>query len=340
MSARDDACWVVTPGHAGMENQAVGLAEAVGLPFAVKRVRPRPPWTWLPVGTWPAPLRALDGSSDRLAPPWPDLLIAAGRRSIPYALHVGRASRSATFTVYVQDPRIRPDRFDLVAAPRHDRISGENVTETIGALHRVTPRRLADEAARIAPALSSVPKPRVAVLIGGSNSCYRMTTDRVRDLAQSLKAMAERDGAGLLVTPSRRTGAQNLGVIEAELADVPALIWDFQSDNPYFGYLGLADAVVVTCDSVSMVSEACATGKPVMVAELDGGNRKFTAFHAASRAAGYTRPFRGQLETWATRPLDDTGRVAAEVRRRMSAGRAADASAATGAALSTAPRRT
>ena len=96
---------------------------------------------------------------------------------------------------------------------------------------------------------------------------------------------------------------------------------------------GLADAVVVTCDSVSMVSEACATGKPVLVAELDGGNAKFRAFHATLREAGHTRPFRGELERWATRPPDDTERVAAEVRRRMSARRIATADPSSGAAL-------
>lgn len=323
MNGPADACWVVTPGHAGMENQAIGLAEAIGLPYSVKRVHPRPPWIWLPVSAWPSPLRALDAASDRLDPPWPELLIAAGRRSIPYALHVRRASRGSTFTVYVQDPRIGPQRFDLVAAPRHDGIAGDNVVATMGALHLVTARRLADEAARVAPSLASLPRPRVAVLIGGGNSCYHMTRDQVRALAASLKIMAVRDGVGLMVTPSRRTGAEYVAVLNTELADAPAVVWDFHGDNPYFGYLGLADAVVVTCDSVSMVSEACATGKPVLVAELDGGNRKFRAFHASLRQAGYTRPFRGELERWTTRPLDDTERVAAEVRRRMSARRVA-----------------
>ena len=336
MSGRAAACWVVTPGHAGMENQAIGLAEAVGMPFAVKRVQPRPPWTWLPVGAWPSPLRALDAASDHLDPPWPELLIAAGRRSIPYALHVRRASRGSTFTVYVQDPRIRPQRFDLVAAPRHDGIGGENVVETIGALHRVTARRLADEAARVAPSLPSLSRPRVAVLIGGGNSYYHMTRDRVRELAASLKTIAVRDNVGLMVTPSRRTGAENVAVLTAELADAPAVVWDFHGDNPYFGYLGLADAVVVTCDSVSMVSEACATGKPVLVAELDGGNAKFRAFHAALRQAGHTRPFRGELESWPTRPLDDTERVASELRMRMSARRTAATDTTAGAALTTA----
>jgi mitochondrial fission protein ELM1 len=260
---------------------------------------------------------ALGPDSDVLAPPWPDLLISSGRRGAPYSIFVRGASRGGTFTVHIQNPQAPLSRFDLVAAPRHDRLSGSNVVQTFGALHRVTRERLAGEAEKFRASIANLPRPLVAVLIGGPNRVYEMTTEAVAGLVQKLRGL----GAGLAVTPSRRTGEMNLATLRRGLAGAPATIWDFAGPNPYFGWLALADAVVATCDSVSMISEACSTGKPVFVAELPGGNPKFRAFHAALRQAGFTRPFEGRLESWTYQPLDDTGMVAAEVRRRFAARR-------------------
>ena len=103
------------------------------------------------------------------------------------------------------------------------------------------------------------------------------------------------------------------------MAELPALVWDGQGENPYLGFLALADAFVVTEDSVSMISEAASTGKPVYVAALEGGGRRFRLFHHNFRAAGITRPFDGTLDFWQYDPPDDTARVAAEVRRRLAA---------------------
>ncbi len=324
MSAVGLRCWVLTDGKAGTENQCIGLAEAIGVEPVVKRVHPRAPWTWLPVGRWPLPHLALGADSDPVAPPWPDLLIASGRRSVPYALAIKRRSGAATFTIQVQDPRLPSNRFDMVAPPRHDHVRGANVVETQGALNRVTPARLAAAAAAMAARLSHLPRPLVAVLIGGSSNSYRLTPETARELGQSLAAMAGSSGAGLVVTPSRRTGRSNvealragLGMATIEGSGTTIEIWDGVNPNPYFGYLGLADAIVVTCDSVSMTSEACSTGKPVHVVELPGGAAKFHEFHARLRAGGLTRPFTGTLERWSYEPLRDTAEVAAEVKQRL-----------------------
>ena len=317
------SCWIVTEGHAGSENQCIGLAEAMGVDYETKHVHPRAPWTWLPVWAWPAPLAALSRDSDVLAPPWPDLLIASGRRSIPYAWYVARRSGGRTYTVYIQNPRAGLGRFDAVITPAHDGVAGANVIVTKGAIHRVTPERIAEEASRLADRVAHLPRPLVTVLVGGSNKIYRMTENTVRELADRLKALAARDGVGLLVTPSRRTGAANIRTLRAALADAPAEVWDLEGDNPYFGYLGLADHIVVTGDSVTMISEACATGKPVYVVELEGGSPKFRRFHATMQEAGHTRPFDGTLDPAPARALTETADVAAEIRHRIAARRSA-----------------
>lgn len=319
-AAAERTIWVVTDGKPGMENQCLGLAEALmaaGNPAPlVKRIVPRFPWTVLPPAFWWAPLFAPGPAGDALAPPWPDILIATGRQTVAPALAIKKASGGRTFCVQIQNPVTGRDRFDLLAIPAHDGVSGDNVIVTQGALHRVTAEKLASEAEKFAPALVHLPRPLVAVLIGGTNGQYTMTETVTRKLAADLAGLCRRHGAGLAVTASRRTGDANAAILRDSLSTCPAHVWDGNGDNPYFGFLGLADAIVVTADSVSMVSEACATGKPVYVVDLDGGSAKFARFHDGLRDAGITRAFDGSLENWRYDTPDDTARVAAEVMRR------------------------
>lgn len=319
----DTLCWVVTDGKAGMENQCLGLAEALGLTPAIKRVKLRAPWKQLSPFLRHGLQWAFSPKGDAIAPPWPDLLIATGRASVPASLYARRASRLAggkkTLTVQLQNPVIDTSRFDLVVVPRHDGMTGPNVMTTRGALHRLNPDRLKAAAAEFLPQVASLPGPRIAVLIGGANSVYQMTPHEIGLVARQLSACVKQNGGSLMVTPSRRTGEDNLAALKAGLEDVPAYIWDGQGANPYFGMLGLADTILATCDSVNMVSEACFTGKPVYVIQLPGGSDKFRRFHQSLRDDGYTRAFEGKLEAWAYPPLDDVRLVADRVREMMSA---------------------
>ena len=314
---QDITCWVITDGKPGMENQCLGLAEALGVAPVIKRIRPRSPWRqlspWLRLGK----RFAAGPGGDRLEPPWPDLVIATGRHSVLPALSVAAQSRGRTFTVQIQDPVISPRHFDLVVVPEHDRLRGANVMVTRGALHRVTAAKLDEAAARLGPDYAHLPQPRVAVLVGGDNGVYRLTPTIMGDLAEGLVHLAQDCGAGLMVTPSRRTGADNEAILRARMRGVASVVWDGEGENPYFAFLGLADAIVVTCDSVSMVSEACSTGKPVYLVPLEGGSPKFAAFHAALTRAGIVRRFDGSFARWRYAALDDTARVAAEVQRRL-----------------------
>jgi hypothetical protein len=303
-------------GKIGMANQVRGLAEALGWPFTEKRLAIRMPWRFLPPALWLAPSLALDPAAARLEPPWPDIVIACGRNSVAPARLVKRASGGRTFWVQVQDPRFARSEIDLIVAPRHDPAPGENVFRTLGAVHRVTTAKLAADAARWAPVFASLPRPLVAVLIGGDNSVYRLSEQSFGALCDRLVALAK-SGVGLAITPSRRTGDTQRALLQKRLAGLPAYVWDGSGDNPYFGMLGAADAILVTADSVSMISEAAATGKPVHIVELEGGSDKFARFHREMREAGITRPFNGTLEHWQYAPLEDTARAAADIRRRF-----------------------
>jgi uncharacterized protein len=305
--------WAVHDGKIGMANQVLGLAEAVGWPFTEKRLAVRSPWRHLAPNLWFQPLAALAADGDRLSPPWPDLVIACGRNAVAPSLAAKRASGGRTLWVQIQDPRFARGKADLLVVPSHDPARGENVLTTLGAVHRVTPARLAAEASRFADVFAALPRPRVAVLIGGDNRVYRFSPDHFAAFVSQLAALARR-GCGLMVTPSRRTGAAAEALLRARLQGLPAMVWDGTGENPYFGMLGLADAVIVTADSVSMVSEAAATGKPVHVVPLDGGSVKFARFHQAMERAGITRPFRGGIEQWSYTPPDDNARAGGAIR--------------------------
>jgi mitochondrial fission protein ELM1 len=314
----DDVTWVLTDGKAGTHNGALGLAYAIGMPVIDKHTHSSLPWRWLPPFLWPPGVLGVGAGGDPLAPPWPRLLVSAGERSVGPALAIKRLSGGATFCVHIQHPRVDPARFDLVVVSAHDRLEGPNVRVTVGALHKVTQEGLREAGERFAPAFAHLPRPLVAVLIGGANRAYRFDGAAAERLADGLAAMVRESGCGLLVTTSRRTGAANESILHERLRDLPADIWDGTGENPYFGYLALADALVVTSDSVNMVSEACYTGKPVHVFHLPGGEgTKFGRFHEALAASGATRPFEGALGDWPCQPLDERSALAAEIRARL-----------------------
>ncbi len=318
-------CWVVSDGRAGMEKQCLALAGAVcdgGDVIAVKRISGKKPWHWLPPSLWWPSLGVLDtvhGDGLRGTPP-PNLVIASGRQSVAPALTLRdrvRADGGTCIAVQIQNPGVLAKRFDLVVAPAHDKMRGANVMSTMGAIHNVTPETIDGPAADFAPLVADLPRPLVAVLLGGPNRVYDFTDAVIARLAEHLAAITRDHGAGLAVTASRRTPPAVLTAITAALGDSPAVIWKDgpdQGDNPYMGFLGLADVIVVTGDSVNMVSEAAGTGKPVYVAALAGGSAKFAHFHQAMQAAGITRPLSGALDTWRYDRPDDTARAAGAVR--------------------------
>lgn len=318
-SAPAQVCWVVSDGKAGMEVQCRGLAEALGFDPVVKRIAVRRPWRWLPPLLIRNPLARIDPAADSLAPPWPDLLIASGRQTVALSIAIRRQSGGRTFTVQVQNPTVDPANFDVVVAPRHDRLSGPNVVVTTGSLNLVTESRLAAAVAQFGASYAHLPHPRVAVLIGGNSKVHSLTAAATQRLGGQLADLARHEGAGLMVTPSRRTGESNIAILRRALSGLSAEIWNGTGENPYYAFLAMADSIIVTGDSVNMVSEAATTGKPVFTVDLDGGSAKFRRFHETMRAEGITRPFAGTLTNWTYPPLRDTQRAAAEIQRRLTA---------------------
>ncbi len=322
-------CWVITDGVIGMVSQALGLAEAVGrvidLDIERKDISLAQPWASLPGAFWPPGVFGLNRRSGaRLDPPWPDLILSCGRKSVGPALAVKRASKGKSFAVHIQHPHVALNRFDLIAAPSHDRLEGPNVIVTKGAVHRVNKANLDAIKATTPNLYRHLPKPLIAVLFGGDNKAYHLSPGLCHEVAEQLRAAARNLNAGMVVTTSRRTGAANTVLLERILSNPDCEFWDGNGENPYFNYLALADAIVVTGDSVNMVSEAATSGKPVYVVPLElakGGARaaqKFEAFHETVLQAGAVRRFDGSIElNWTPTPLDEATRVAEIIAKQL-----------------------
>lgn len=300
---------IVCEFYAGLLSQTLGLAEAAGLAPTVHDFERPVPWRWLPRRLWPAPLRVAG-----LTDPGDVIVLSGGRAGARVGTALRRPGRPV---VQVQNPRTRADRFDLVVVNRHDGLTGPNVIVTRTALHRVTPARLAQARAEWEARLAHLPRPLVAVLLGGDNGRFRLDDAATRGLADQLARMMRDDRAGLALTPSRRTSEAAKQVFAATLAPLGGWMWDGAGDNPYYGLLALADAIVVTEDSVSMVSEACATHAPVLLARLPGRSRHIGLFNQLMIADGRVREFAGRLELWPVEPVDDTQAAGDAVRRRL-----------------------
>lgn len=315
--ARPLKVWAVTDGRAGIEAQALGLAEAIArrtlTQIDVKHVMLRSPWSWLPSGFVPAPRQTLTAESDPIAGPWPDVWIGCGRASIPLSMGVRAWSRRRTFVVQLQDPRVNPREFDLVVPPAHDGLDGQNVMPILGACHRVTQDKLASALAEYPVVLEDLPGPRIALLIGGKSKRQDIGAARAQTIAGQMADLVRATGGSLMATLSRRTGDAARLQFRARLAPHCALFYEGDGPNPYFAMLAAADAIVMTPDSVSMPSEAAATGKPIHFLEVDGAGGKLDKFVEQLEARGIARPFDTPLAHWTYDPLRETDRVAAAV---------------------------
>jgi len=331
--------WAVTDGRAGNEAQAMGLAQALArvAPGAwrveVKRIALRSPFHLLPARLWPAlgareggwPFLALEDRGASLARPWPEVAIGTGRRSAPIVAamrRIARANGERLVAAQILDPQMDLAAFDLVVAPEHDALAAPNALLTLGAVNRLTQERIGEEAARWKDRLAHLPSPRVAVLLGGPSKSAFWREEDVDRFCKQMAALAQE--AGLMVTPSRRTDPVVLAALRADCPADRCWIWDGEGDNPYPGILGLADAVLVTEDSVNMASEAASTGLPVHVFRISGLDEKLRRFHESLSDRGAARSFEGRLERWNYTPLAETERAAARLADLVGPGGGAD----------------
>lgn len=317
MSSEDckSSCWVISDGAAGNERQALALAQALDLKPRILRLSVAQPWAALaPRLTWAARRALRDHDHGPIGPPWPDIAIGCGRRAALLTRCLRGWSKDRCFTVQILDPRVSAGLFDVVVAPRHDRLSANNLIETVGALNPIDDAWLAAGRARFAR-LGQCPAPRTAVLIGASNSAQTLDDGYFEALHRALAGLFERQGGSFLVSASRRTPADRIAALRRQFAAWPGIFWAGPEDgeNPYPGILAWADRIIVTADSVNMISEACATLVPVHAFAARPVVGKLADFHQALIGSGRLSALDDDDPTQGL-PLRETAQVAARIR--------------------------
>jgi len=342
--------WLLLDDRPGHTTQAVGLAEALGWPYerktlaftALNRIDNR---------LLGASRVSLDRArSDALAPPWPDLVIAMGRRVAPIARWVKKKSGGRTRIVQLGRKGANlAAPFDLTIACKHFQLPPDpRRVDLIVPPTQVTPAGLAAAAARWPTLLAERAAPRVVLLLGGTTAHHRLSDETAAAMAREVLAFATAAGGSLTVVTSRRSGASAVAAMQAAAPGAAFHIWRrAQKENPYLAFLALADVLVVSGESESMLAEAAASGKPLLIYPLPekpaGAKLRLqkAIFRAAEKGNGLVGRFCAGLIAggWITPPRDlammhramiDGGLAQAFAPDAVMAGRAATASARRG----------
>lgn len=310
--------WVLADDRMGHTNQSMGVAEKIGLPVRVHHMRYNE-FICLPNLLRGDSLAGLDlESAQKLCGPWPRLLIGTGRRVAPVSRFIKTMSGGQTKIVHILYPEAGRDDFDLVVTPNHDGASSPapNILRTTGAPNRVTSARLQEQAEIWRRQIGHLPRPWVALLLGGGTRFGGLEHSMAGDLGRRVSRAVEDVGETLLVTTSRRTGEEALAILLDQIK-VPAYVhrWSPEAPNPFFGFIALADHVVVTGDSMSMCTEACISGKPVYIYAPAGlASAKHQRLHTELYGMSVARPLGGELAAgWQSRmenPTDEVARAA------------------------------
>ncbi len=308
--------WTLSDGHAGNLRQAVALADALAVP-AVRNVvlASRAPWRWVAPRVLPGAQHAFGEAFAKALPAAPRVAIGCGRQAA-LATRVLRAHGSQA--VQILDPRIDPAHWDVVIAPEHDAVCGDNVVSLLGSLHPVDDAWLKHAREQFA-AFARLPRPRITVLLGGSSRHAHFDRNAFDTLAASLDDFVEREGGSLLLSASRRTPQDVRDALRMRGVAATHVRWLDESDgeNPYAGMLGWGDRIVCTPDSVNMISEACATYAPVFVSDPGRAHGRPRMFLDSLLARGRIRAMDDVLAPFDVEPLRETARVADEVRKRL-----------------------
>ena len=306
--------WILTDGKIGDLVQCRGVGRRLGGEVVERVVCPSRPWSWLaPHGPVPPSDKAGKEGSP-IAAPFPDVLIASGRRTVPYLRAVKRASPQ-TFTLFLKDPRLQPRELDMIWAPVHDGLSGTAVMSTDTGPHPFTDDVLASARASGASRFGALPRPLTGVVLGGRTGTVKYESEEALRAAAAIRAGIA--GGGAVVVPSRRTPPELRDAVASALPG--QWHWDGQGDNPYLEIMTNADRLIVTGDSHNMVSEAAMFGVPLHVFRPKGLSKKLGRFLDRMEERGAVRNLADGGADFEAVAVDASSEIAAEIEARINA---------------------
>ena len=306
---------LLTEGYHGMISQVEGLAKALQAEFQHKIVRLNWLWNYIPPKLTPISEIILKDRHYITENKNFDLVISCGRKSvIPSAII--KKKNTNIFSIHIQDPKINYKNFDVIIAPEHDDLKGENIISSKGAIHYITQLEINKAKNYLIDKVQN--EKIVSLILGGPNKYYRFGNEELTQVFKKIKSNFISQGHKVIVIPSMRTPKRIIDLAMKEFAK-EGFVVNQVNKQAYLSALALATNIVVTCDSTSMISEAAASGKPIFVAHMQPkkNNYRFKKFFQLFREMGITKELGEKVDNWTYNRLNEADRIASLMRKKL-----------------------
>ena len=305
---------LLTQGMHGMISQVEGLAKALNVDFTHHKVELNHFWKIIPPKLTPisqSVYKKIDHDDF-------DVIISCGRKSVIPSIHLKNTSNKKVFNIHIQDPKVDLTHFDFIVAPEHDLIKGQNIISTKGAIHYLTENEIRENKDYLNSFIKKDDRKFWALILGGPTKYYEYSTKNMKYIFLTLDKLLKKHDFQLVVIPSMRTPINTIHYVKEFFGDNHTIIMDVDK-KAYLSALAIAENIIVTCDSSSMISEAALTGKPIYVANIlpKKNDKRFQRFRNLFRELNITRNLGEEVENWNYQKLDETNRVANIIKQKI-----------------------
>ena len=304
---------LLTQGMHGMVSQVEGLAKALGLSYKHQKIELKSFWNLIPPKISPISENLVKNKFVRDC----KIIISCGRKSVIPSIALKKRLGNQIFNIHIQDPKVSFEHFDLIVSPEHDRLKGDNIINTTGAIHYLTKKEINDNSKYLGIEKDKR-KELVAFIIGGPNKYYNYSEKQIHELFNKVKTLFTPDKFKIIVIPSYRT-PENILKIAFNTFSINHHVVKNIDKKAYLSALAISNYIVVTCDSTSMISEAAMTGKPVYIAMMKSfkPTGRFKKFYSQLKDLGITRELEDRVESWSYNSLNEVNRIAPIVKAKM-----------------------
>ena len=306
---------LLTEGMHGMISQVEGMAKALNTEFSHKIVRLSFPWNQIPPKLTPISEIILRDKIYLTESETPDLIISCGRKSVIPSILI-KKKNPKIFTIHIQDPKVSFKNFDAIVAPEHDNLKGDNIYNSKGAIHYITNLEINNARQYLADKIKS--EKIVSLILGGPNKYYSFKSDQIINIFNKIKSIFVSDGYKVIIIPSMRTPKETIDLAIKEMGSYGHVV-NKVDKQAYLSAYALANYVIVTCDSTSMISEAATSGKPIYVAHMNTkrNNYRFKKFFDLFKKMGITKDLGEKIETWSYNKHNEAQRIALELKNKI-----------------------
>ena len=305
---------LLTQGMHGMISQVEGLAKALDIDFTHHTVELNNFWKMVPPKVTPisqSVYKKIDHENF-------DVIISCGRKSVIPSIHLKNNSNKKVFNIHIQDPKVDLKHFDFIVAPEHDSIKGQNVISTKGAIHYLTENEINENKDYLNSFIKKDKRIIWTLIMGGPTKYYDYSTKNIKEIFTTLSELSKKHNFQLVIIPSMRTPTNIIQYANDYFGDDHTVIMDVDK-KAYLSALAIAQNIIVTCDSSSMISEAALTGKPIYVASIlpKKNDKRFQKFRNLFRELNIIKNLGEEIEDWNYEKLDETNRVADIIKHKI-----------------------